>query len=245
MYLIACGSEAGEPYLRAGIGLDYSHDTAFTDVDCSSIAPAALYGCGTDGDGATYRSHGEFGTAISAEIGLGYATEGVARFEAVVEYRPNVPFVGRANFLAPDRQQSVSAELSSLSGMLAGFLDLAARERPGAGPLTPFIGAGIGVAHARIGETTMTFPSTTTTVPGGSRVNLTWMATAGFAVALNERLSLDVAWRYTDLGEIRTARGEGQVVWRDYRREPLPLDLAPTRANIEGHGLRLSLRGLL
>ena len=113
---------------------------------------------------------------------------------------------------------------------------------PKPGPFAPFLGAGIGAAHTRIGKTTMTFPTTMTTVPGGSRAGLAWMATAGVAVALGERVTLDLAWRYSDLGEIRTPRGAGRVVWRDGSREPLPLDLAPTKARLKGHGVRLSLR---
>ena len=202
---------------------------------------AALYGCGTGGDGAPYRSVGDFGTVQAVEVGLGYVT-GAARFELLVEYRPRFAFEGRANFLAPESRQSVSADLSSVSGMLAVFVDLAGLGLPRPGPFAPFVGAGIGAAHTRIGKTTMTFPATTTTVPGGSRVGLAWMATAGVALALDERVTLDLAWRYTDLGEVRTGRGAGRVVWRDGSREPLPLDLAPTRARLAGHGVRLSLR---
>ncbi|MCY4499492.1 MAG: hypothetical protein OXC14_19690, partial [Rhodospirillaceae bacterium] len=47
---------AGDFYLRGGIGLDRSDRTAFSDTDCSSTAPAALYGCGAGDDGAPYRS---------------------------------------------------------------------------------------------------------------------------------------------------------------------------------------------
>ena len=228
-------------YLRAGIGLDRPGSASFTDIDCSSTAPAALYGCGTGGDDAPYRSAGGFGTVPALEAGLGYAS-GAVRIEALIEYRPKFAFGGRANFLAPERRQDVSAELSSVSGMLAGFVDLAGLGLPNPGPFAPFVGAGIGAAHTRIGKTTMTFPTTTTTVPGGSRAGLAWMATAGVAVALGERAILDLAWRYTDLGEARTPRGPGRVLWRDGSREPLPLDLAPTRARLAGHGIRMSLR---
>ena len=240
-FLASAAAVADNYYLRGGIGLDRPGNTAFTDTDCARTAPAALYGCGTGGDGAPYRSAGEFGTVPAVELGLGYAT-GAIRFEALVEYRPQYTFEGRANFLAPDRQQDVAAKLSSVSGMLAGFVDPAALGLPKPGPFAPFLGAGIGVAHTRIGKTTMTFPATTTTVPGGSRTGLAWMATAGVAVALGERVTLDLAWRYSDPGEIRTPRGPGRVVWRDGSREPLPLDLAPTTARLKGHGVRLSFR---
>ena len=239
--LASSAAVADDYYLRGGIGLDRPGNTTFTDTDCSSASPAALYGCGIGGDGAPYRSVGKFGTVPAVELGLGYAT-GVIRFEALVEYRPQYTFEGRANFLAPDRRQEVSAKLSSVSGMLAGFVDLAALGLSKPGPFAPFLGAGIGVAHTRIGKTAMTFPATTTTVPGGSRTGLAWMATAGVAVAVGERVSLDLAWRYSDLGEVRTPRGPGRVVWRDGSREPRPLDLAPTEAWLKSHGVRLSMR---
>ena len=56
------GAVAEDYYLRGGIGLDRPGKAAFTDTDCSSTVPAALYGCGTGGDGARLRSAGEFGT---------------------------------------------------------------------------------------------------------------------------------------------------------------------------------------
>ena len=129
------------------------------------------------------------------------------------------------------------------SSMLAGFVDLAAVKLPRPGAFALFLGGGIGAAHTRIGKTTMTFPATTTTVSGGSRTGLAWMATAGIAVALGESIALHLAGRrYSDLGEVRTLRGPGRVVWRDGSREPLPLDLAPTKARLKGRGIRLSLR---
>ena len=121
--------------------------------------------------------------------------------------------------------------------MLAAYVDL-----PGTGSFRPFIGAGAGAVRTRIGETRMTFPKTTTVVPGGSRTGFAWMLTAGVAKALGEHVTLDLAWRYTDSGFVRTGRGMGRVVWRDGSREPLPLDLAATRAKLTSHGLRLSLR---
>ncbi len=232
---------AGDTYLRGGIGVDRPGTTAFADTDCSSAVPAALYGCGTGGDGASLRSAGDFGTVPAVELGLGYVT-GALRFEVLVEYRPDFTFEGSANFLAPDRRQEVSAKLSSVSGMLAAFVDLASFGLSDSAAARPFVGAGIGAARTRIGTTVMTFPATSTIVPGGDRTGLAWMATAGVGIALDERVTFDLALRYSDLGEVRTPRGPGRVVWRDGRREPLPLDLAPTTARLRGYGLRLSVR---
>ncbi|MDE0409324.1 MAG: outer membrane beta-barrel protein [Alphaproteobacteria bacterium] len=241
--MMMCGAaEAGGLYLRAGVGLDRPGGTAFTDRDCSSASPAALYGCGRGGDGAPLRSVGDFAAAPTLELGLGYAASSALRLEVVAEYRPRLDFEGRANFLEPRRRQSVEVELSSLTAMLAAYLDLAEAGLPGLGPLAPFVGAGAGVVSTRAGATRMTFPRTTTLVPGARRSGFAWMFEAGVSAALGGRATLDLAWRYTDLGEVRTGRGAGQVIWRDASREPLPLDLAETWSRLTCHGLRLSIR---
>ena len=126
--------------------------------------------------------------------------------------------------------------------MVTGYIDLPGLGLPKLGPFAPFVGAGAGVVRTRIEETHMTFPRTTTVVPGASRTGFGWMVAAGVSASLGERMTLDLAWRYTDLGEFRTGRGAGRVVWRDGSREPLPLNLAETRARFRSHGLRLSLR---
>ena len=160
----------------------------------------------------------------------------------VVEYRPRPAFGGRANFLESGRRQSAAAKLSSLSGMLAGYVDLAGLGLARIDFFGPFVGAGAGAVHTRIAEMRMTFPRRPTVVPGAGRTCLAWMLMVGVAVALGDYATLDLAWRYTDLGEVRSGRGAGRVIWRDGSREPRPLDLAETRSRLGSHGVRLSLR---
>ena len=93
--------------------------------------------------------------------------------------------------------------------MLAAYMDLPALGWPRIGPFSPFVGAGAGVTRIDIDETRMDFPKTYTIVPGGERVNLAWMLTAGVASSLQENVTLDLAWRYTDSGRVETGRGPG------------------------------------
>ena len=233
---------AQDVYLRAGINLSRPADTHFTDVDCASLVPAALYGCGLGDDGAPLRSVGDVGTVEGVELGLGYAVAPAVRLEALLTYRPRFMFDGHANFLAPDREQSVSVDLSSLSGILAAYVDLPGLGVPTLGPLSPFVGGGLGAARVASGETRMTFPKTRTVVPGTSRTGLTWRLMAGLGMSWGERATLDLAWRYTDAGVIETGAGPGRVEWLDGSRDPVGLDLAPTQAPLRSHGLHLSLR---
>ena len=229
-------------YLRGGVGLDWSKQTQFADKDCASAAPAALYGCGTGNDGSPIRSRGSFGRIGGVEVGIGRSVAGPLRLEAAVSYRPDFDFDGRANFIQVQARQPVGAQASSVSALLAGYLDLPEGSLPAFSWMQPYIGAGVGVSRLKIETMRMRFPSTETLVPGATQTEFTWMVTAGAAIALGGKVSLDIAWRYLDSGDVETGQDTGQVVWHDGRRPPLEIDLAKTRAKLTSHGIQLSLR---
>ena len=84
---------------------------------------------------------------------------------------------------------------------------------PTLGPLSPFVGGGLGAARVASGETRMTFPKTRTLVPGTRRTGLTWRLMAGLGMSWGERATLDLAWRYTDAGVpwARSSWSGGQI----------------------------------
>ena len=69
LLLEAGAAVAVDYYLRGGLGVDWPGNTAFTDIDCASAAPAALYGCGIGDDGAPYRSGGRFRDSARGRAG--------------------------------------------------------------------------------------------------------------------------------------------------------------------------------
>lgn len=227
----------GDFYVLGAATLDLRASSRFKDVDCSSETPAALYGCGTGVDGAALSASGEFARAPGFEAGAGYAASNRVRVEATLQYRPPFSFNGRANFVQTSGRQDVSADVSSVTALVSAYVDL-----PGHGALIPFLGCGGGLARNSIGETRMAFPRTTTVVPGASRTGFAFMLTAGVAVRIREKISVDAGWRYLDAGAVESGRGKGRILWRDGSREPLELDLAETRADLSSHGLRVSLR---
>ena len=235
-------AQAGDFYLRAGVGLDGSKETRFQDKSCSSTSPAALYGCGTGNDGAPTSTLGDFGTIAGFELGIGRAVAPVLRLEAVFQHHPGFSFKGQANFGQTASSQPVSADLSALSGMIAAYVGLPRLGPRKLGPFSPFVGGGAGVSRIDIGETRMEFPKTATIVPGGQQVGFAWMLTAGAGMSFTGKFTLDLAYRYTNSGTAETGRAAGRIVWHDGSREPVELGLAETRAGLSSHGLRVSLR---
>ncbi|MYD46299.1 MAG: hypothetical protein F4W92_08110 [Gammaproteobacteria bacterium] len=232
---------AGNFYFRGGAAHERFEETVFMDTYCPSGTPAALYGCGTGSDGLPYRSKGGFDRFQSIEIGLGLSTLSNIRVEFSLDYQKSAVFNGNTNFLATGSQQSVMAELSTVTTSFVGYLDLPNLSLPGPRKAIPYIGAGFGYSRNRIETTTMTFPVTTTTVPGATETSLTWLMSFGVSMELSTRTKVDLGVRYMDRSRLRTGLGEGVVTWRNGARGPLVLNLARTEAKLRGLSLRLSL----
>ena len=229
-------------YLRAGLAIDRSASTRFSDPDCHPPLPGHFYGCGPGVDGAPYSSHGDFGTMLGFELGIGYVAFSPVRLEASVQYRPSFAFKGEHNYNRRN-PRSVSADLSSRSAFLSAYFDLPASGPAGIRSLRPFVGGGVGLSRIEIDETRINFPITFVTLPGGHRTNFAWMLTAGFAAPLGERAILDLAWRYTNSGAVDTGPGTARTECRTPGCGRASTYLVPeTRADLRSHGLSVSVR---
>ena len=235
-------SEASDLYLRAGLALDWSRDARFMDPDCGAPRPGHFYGCGPGVDGAPFSSLGDFGTIAGIEIGIGHVVSPVLRVDASAQFRPRFSFEGHSNYIR-QHPRTVSADASSFSAMLSAYADLPGLGVPRLGPFSPFVGAGIGLSRIDIDDMRLDFPITVVTLPGGNRTNFAWMLTAGLSTSLGERMTLDLAWRYTDSGPVETGRGTGRTACRtEGCGRASNYEVPETRARLATHGLHLSIR---
>lgn len=226
------------PYLRLGGGLDWSDPSRLRDRDCAATAPPALFGCGSGDNGRSLQALGSFSQTPVLDGAVGYRFTSWLRAEALLSWRPQLQFDGRSNFLGAGPGQSVSGSVNSLAGFAVAYVDL-----PRVAGVRPFLGAGIGAARNRLEGLEFRFPAiaadATTTTTGGSSSGLATLLTAGIAVPLSERLSLDLAYRFTDLGTVRGRSGKATVVRpRGTRR----LTIAGTETDLQTQGLQMSLR---
>jgi opacity protein-like surface antigen len=176
--------------------------------------------------------HKDIKTTPLFGLGFGYDTGHYFRFDITGEYR------GSAVFLAEDTYQTFgpasnqyTADIESWVGLANAYVDLGTWWC-----ITPYVGGGVGFASIDV------IGLTDTNVPTGgfafaqdnSQTNFAWALYAGLAYKVNPSLTIDLAYRYTDLGDaksgIRTA-----------------YDLSATAGGIEleditSHDLLLSVR---
>lgn len=206
-------ADAGGWYVRGGGGYEKSLQSNFTDTDCSSTNPPALFGCANGSDGQPIGAYGDFGHFPLLELALGRQFLPWLRADLAISYRFNMNYEGNANFLSVGVNQPVSAKADSLSGMVNVFVDISGLL---AGKklwrFQPYVGGGAGMSYNRIGEMTFEFPENprahkTSITPSGDRKDFAFMLAVGTGVMLTDSLSLDIAYRYVDLGRVGTSPG--------------------------------------
>lgn len=248
---LACGAAtAGEirPYLRGLVGYDWSLDANFEDAECSSTAPAALFGCGAGEDGDTLGASGDFGASPLFEVAAGLEVTDYFRVEAAFDYRPSLAFDGNANFLFSGRDQPVSGDVTQWGVMGFAYLEPLAALGIEA-PVRPFVGLGLGVSRNEISRMTYEFPDLRqpaySITQGGTTTDFAWAATAGLGYDVSDSLTLEIAWRYSDLGEVET--DEGNLYSERYSKKqdrPIQFDIpiGETKANLTTQGVTVSAR---
>jgi opacity protein-like surface antigen len=178
-------------YLRGTVGyVDYKRPEAdfaarpFTsDLNRESLNNTAVVGAGLG-----YR----FNTNVRADVTLDHTFD--ARFKGVVA----APSLAAASL-------SDKGLFQSSTFMVNGYLDF--RSSMG---LTPYVGAGIGVAHNVLSHHVLTtyFPATESETSehfaGGDNFSLAWALMAGVGYQLSSSFTLDLGYRYVSLGDVKT-----------------------------------------
>ena len=177
-------------YLRGDVGyIDYA-----TPRDVAFGVPGALP---LDGE--------RLEAAVSVGGGIGYQLANWLRVDATVDHR----FGAELSGTRPNPTYAVGAirdvaEIESTTGLLNAYVDLGSW----AG-VTPYLGAGIGVAGNRLMDARreaylLGEPVGAAVIDTRTTYNLAWALMAGLAVDLGSGFKVDLGYRYTHLGDVRT-----------------------------------------
>lgn len=185
-----------------------------------------------------------FGKSDSAAffggVGVGYRFNNWLRFDVTGEYRGagqiGVNDIVYNPFNNGNQTNTYKGNLTSLVTLFNGYFDLGTWNC-----LTPYIGAGIGFAQNRITGLTDQgallgnyVGPTLGYANSGSKTNVAWALMAGVGYEVNKNLTLEVGYRYLNLGDAQSGRlinaFNGQVQ-------------APLKAkDIESHDFRIGMR---
>jgi len=203
-------------YFRAGAGIAFSENATFSDVDCHSVSPAALFGCIPGNDGRPIGAYGDFEKSVALDIGVGYRWNSWLRTEVFFSYRPDFRFDGLSNFaqLEPTVHQGVEGDAQSVSVMVAGMVRPLSLFGAKKWFVDPFVMGGTGMANNRIRPMVFTFPDTETITPNGSHTGFAWTVGGGFSFELGKNVELEIIYRYTDLGQVETDVGTMNILNR-------------------------------
>ncbi|NQW02006.1 MAG: outer membrane beta-barrel protein [Rhodospirillales bacterium] len=158
------------PYLRLDAGYAFNRDSDGTQ---------------TAGD---FTSESIGGTAVWGG-GIGYRFNENLRSDVTFSYRPDADV--SATTAAGN---TASTEVSALSVMLNAYWDVITVDK-----VTPYLGAGIGMAHLSTSDQATSGGIGTET--GATANNFAWSLTAGAAYAVLDNTSLDMNYRFINLGD--------------------------------------------
>ena len=179
-----------------------------------------------------------FDSAPFFGLGIGYNFNDWLRFDVTGEYRGRANFHGLdigsvgGNFI-PDRYTGSKSEWTFL---LNGYVDLGTWYN-----VTPFVGAGIGFSRNTISDFSdvgiSTCPPALCTsdahAAAASQWSFAWALHAGFAYKVSRNFTVELAYRYLDLGNAKS----GDLITFDGNVFP-PMEFR----HLTSHDLKLGLR---
>ncbi|MFG5121222.1 outer membrane protein [Methylorubrum sp. POS3] len=138
--------------------------------------------------------------------GVGYQVNPWLRFDATGEYRFHAKwhlYAEDTTFPNTNGYNLTKGKFDSVVGLVNGYVELGTFFG-----VTPFFGAGVGVAHHMFGTANDygfgAYAGGYGTGPAKDKTNFAWAAHAGIAYALSHNVKLELAYRYLNMGDAQT-----------------------------------------
>lgn len=217
-------------YLRGDIGIGVQ------SVDKYEQADTIAYG------GSFFGKTDE--TAFFAGIGAGYRFNNWFRVDGTLEYRGGGSIGVNDSIYNPfalgNQTNTYKGNLSSMVALFNAYVDLGTWNC-----LTPYLGAGIGVARNQISglsDQGIVFANqpfgpvspTLGVASSGDKTGLAWALMAGVGYEVNKNLTLEVGYRYLNLGDAQSGPIRNAFLAESY---------APLKAkSIDSHDFKIGMR---
>jgi opacity protein-like surface antigen len=134
----------------------------------------------------------KLGKGMTGSLGAGIKTSWL-RTDVTIDYASPMKYEG--TILAPG---DTTAKIQATTVLVNGYLDLGTWYR-----VSPYIGAGAGVAYARVTDYMGPAPPLTGDT-GKKQWNFAFAGMAGVAFPISHNLMIDVGYRYLNIGDVKT-----------------------------------------
>lgn len=155
-------------------------------------------------DGGTRAALDERDSDVAAVVGLGAGVE-LAEFfrgELLFDYRTGYGLDTELTEAIPGLP--AKADIDSYSLFLNAYFDVVTLDLGGVS-LTPYLGGGVGVAINDTSDVRFdTAGFTAIELEGDTTTQFAWNAAAGLGIGVTESLTLEVGYRYVDLGRFKS-----------------------------------------
>ncbi|QFT29495.1 Outer membrane protein PagN precursor [Labrenzia sp. THAF82] len=188
-----------ETYLRSELGTSIGARAGETQLadDAGFFLPIDDFTLGT---GRT------FGLAVGTRLCKSIRTEALFQYRQGHSFDPSLQ-----DFLGLDF--GLQADVSSYSLMLGGIYDVFSFD-VGNLTFTPNVAGFVGLSHNRTGDLEVSVGTQSVLVEGDSKTDFAWGLGGGLAIGLTNNVSLDLSYRYMDLGKF-----EGGTLSRSINEE--------------------------
>jgi opacity protein-like surface antigen len=141
-------------------------------------------------------------------LGFGYDTGHYFRFDITGEYRGSAVFLAQDKYPGPNGfidggTNEYTADIESWVGLANAYVDLGTWHC-----VTPYVGGGIGFASISVlGYKDVNVPNLGVAYGrDNTDTNFAWAAYAGLSYKVTPGLTIDLSYRYTDLGDARAGK---------------------------------------
>jgi len=131
-------------------------------------------------------------TGMTASLGAGFKSSWV-RTDFTIDYASPLNYQGTIV-----SSGDTTAKIQATTALFNGYLDLGTWYR-----VTPYIGAGAGVAYARVSDYAGPAPPLSGDT-SKNQWNFAWAAMAGVAFPISHNLLIDLGYRYLNIGDVKT-----------------------------------------
>ncbi len=201
-------------YLRGDLGFGVSSTGPRLATAPDPIAAGASSGLLSSSAGAAF-SHASLSPFGAIDAGAGYRFNTWLRMDGTLEYRGGARLEAHSSLTDPASPafgplqfaESYRADVSSLVGLLNGYVDLGTYWG-----VTPFVGAGAGFADNRVsefaddgfGSSGSGALTSAGSFANGSKSSFAWALMAGVDFDVAPGVKVELGYRYLDMGSLAT-----------------------------------------